>query len=236
LDLLYGVWFWLLFLLIVPPVAILVGVTPGLRLRRSIARLGARILAAVTGMHLRVEGLQHFKSGKGPWIVASNHASYLDAFVLMALLPPEFGYVAKRELEGNAFARMFLRSLGTVFVERFDAGQGVEETRKVVEVVRSGGSVAIFPEGTFVRAPGLLPFRMGTFVMAAQTGAPVVPVVIRGSRSKLRDEEWLPRRGGIEVLVLPPVRAEGSDWGAAVRLREVVRAEILAHAGEPDLG
>ena len=114
-----------------------------------------------------------------------------------AVLPPDFAFVAKRELEGHAIARIFLRRLGTVFVERFEPGQGEEEMRKVLEAVRGGDSVIIFPEGTFRRYPGLLPFRMGTFAVAVDAKVPVVPLTIRGTRSILRGGEILIRRGVI---------------------------------------
>ncbi|MFL6199423.1 MAG: AMP-binding protein [Thermoanaerobaculia bacterium] len=233
-DLLYAGWFWLVFALAALPVWIALAIMPGLPRRRRFARFLARSLAFLTGSPMKAEGLEHL-AGPGPRIVASNHASYLDAFVLSALLPPDLGYVVKRELGKKAFSRLPLERLGAVFVERFDAGQGAEETRKAAEAVRSGASLVIFPEGTFTRIPGLRPFRMGTFVVAAQTGAPVVPVAIRGTRSKLRGSEWFPRRGGVELSVHPPVRPDGSDWAAAVRLRDAVREQVLAACGEPDL-
>jgi 1-acyl-sn-glycerol-3-phosphate acyltransferase len=91
-----------------------------------------------------------------------------------------------------------------------------------------------YPEGTFVREAGLLPFRMGAFAVAAQAGVPVVPVVIRGTRSMLRDGSWFPRHVSISITIGKPVTPEGSDWAAAVKLRDVVRAEILRSCGEPD--
>ena len=90
--------------------------------------------------------------------------------------------------------------------------------------------------------PGLLPFRMGAFAAAVAADVPVLPVVIRGSRSALRDGSILLRPYPIRVEVLPaqaPRPAGGgeapSDWDAAVELRDRVRAEMLRHAGEPDL-
>ncbi|MES1245568.1 MAG: AMP-binding protein [Acidobacteriota bacterium] len=232
-DLLYAGWFWAVFVLAAPPVAAALLATPGQARRRRLARNVARGLAALTGTPVRVTGLGNL--GSSTVLVAANHASYLDAFVLTAALPPTVGFVAKRELEGNAFTRALLTRLGTVFVERFEAGQGEAETGKVAEALAGEGSLAIFPEGTFSRIPGLRPFRMGAFVAAARTGVPVVPVAIRGARSKLRGDGWFPRRGGIEVEAAPPVRPDGSDWAAAVRLRDAVRAGILARCGEPDL-
>lgn len=101
--------------------------------------------------------------------------------------------------------------------------------------LRAGHSPVFFPEGTFDRKPGLLPFRMGAFVVAAEAGVPVVPVVIRGTRSMLRSDQWFPRRGTISVTLCPPIQPDGNDWAAAIRLRDATRAEILRGCGEPDL-
>jgi 1-acyl-sn-glycerol-3-phosphate acyltransferase len=78
-------------------------------------------------------------------------------------------------------------------------------------------------------------FRSGAFLAAAQAGVPVVPVALRGVRSVLRDGTWYLRRGAVSVVVGVPIEPRGSDWSAAVDLRDRVRAEILKHCGEPDL-
>ena len=98
-----------------------------------------------------------------------------------------------------------------------------------------------FPEGTLMRAPGLLPFRLGAFDAAAAAQVPVVPVAIRGTRSILRDQSWFPRRGAIAVTVAPAIdpavisaEAGGDAWKAALKLRDLARERILRHCGEPD--
>ena len=103
------------------------------------------------------------------------------------------------------------------------------QKRKVGIVV---GSIR---KGSFSRMPGLLAFRMGAFVVAAEAGVPIVPVSIRGTRSILRAGHWFPRRGGITITISKPIMPEGKDWAAAIRLRDSARAEILRLCGEPDL-
>jgi 1-acyl-sn-glycerol-3-phosphate acyltransferase len=83
--------------------------------------------------------------------------------------------------------------------------------------------------------PGLLPFRLGAFLAAAQAGIPAVPVTIRGTRMILRCDQWFPRRGRISVKVGEPLFPDGNDFDAAVRLRDRCRAIILERSGEPDL-
>jgi 1-acyl-sn-glycerol-3-phosphate acyltransferase len=161
--------------------------------------------------------------------------------VLVAALPGSLGsagyfsFVAKRELLDSFVARTYLRRIGSDFVERFDAQRGVEDVKQVALSLQAGRSPMFFPEGTFTRKPGLMPFRMGAFMIAAEAGAPVVPVGIRGTRSILRDGNWLPRRGIVTVTIGKPIAPEGKGWAAAIRLRNAARAEILRRCGEPDL-
>jgi 1-acyl-sn-glycerol-3-phosphate acyltransferase len=233
-EVLYAGRFWLIVGLATLPVAVGVALLPKLTRRRRVARGAARQLAKLTSMPIRIDGLDNLRGG-GPLIVAANHASYLDAFALTAALPTEGAFLAKRELTQSFLARLLLERLGTLFVERFDAEKSVEDTQRALDAIRDGESLLFFPEGTFDRAPGLRPFRMGAFYVAAQARAPVVPVAIRGTRSMLRGDDWFPRRGAITVTVRPPISPEGTDLAAAVRLRDKVRKEILSYCGEPDL-
>jgi 1-acyl-sn-glycerol-3-phosphate acyltransferase len=229
----WAVWAWSLFALLTPPTWLAVVLLPGLARRRGAARHGARLLAAGTASPLRIQGLEGLPVG--PCVVACNHQSYLDAFLLTALLPPRFAFVAKGELGRRPFTRLPLLRLGAVLVDRFDAEKGTEDARRAAAAVAAGDSLAVFPEGTFFRAPGLLPFRLGAFVVAARSGVPVVPMVLRGSRSVLRAGQWLPRRGVIAATVGGPIAPAGSSWSDVLALRDATRTWMLAHAAEPDL-
>ena len=168
-------------------------------------------------------------------LLAVNHSSYLDPLVLSAVIRGPLSFVAKEELAGQRVAGPFLRRIGTLFVRRMDAKGGVEDTRKVLEASRSGERIVSFPEGTLTRMPGLLGFHVGSFLVAVEAGIPVVPIVISGTRSALRGGQWFPRPSNISVHIGKAVRAAGSDFRAAVRLRDAVRARMLALCGEPDL-
>jgi len=180
-----------------------------------------------------VAGLQHLAAA-GPMIGVANHASYVDAILLAAVLPACFTYVAKQELRRNPFLSLPLRRLGCAFVERFDSARGVEDTRELEQLARAGQSLVFFPEGTIRREPGLMAFRLGAFLSAARSGVPVLPITLVGTRSLLRDGQWRPRRGDLRVLIGKPVPATGSDWQAALQLRDAARSDILAKLGEPD--
>jgi len=233
-DLTYAVYAQIVFWLLAPPIWLLVALLPGASRRWAVMRQGARLLFRLGRIPLSVEGIEQL-----PWeqacVIVTNHASYLDGVMLVAALPIEFSFVAKAELDRQFIPRRFLRRIGAVFVERFDKQRGVADARRTVQTVQAGRSLVFFPEGTFTRMPGLLPFHMGAFVAAAEAGVPVVPVTIRGTRSLLRADSRFPRRGGVRVIVASRILPEGTDWAAAVTLRDAARAALLAHLGEPDL-
>ncbi|HEV8242213.1 MAG TPA: AMP-binding protein [Thermoanaerobaculia bacterium] len=232
-DVAWGTWAWILFLLLTPPAWLAVVLLPGRRLRRKAARAAARILVHGTGTPLRAAGLERLPTT--PCVVVCNHQSYVDAFLLTALLPSRFTYVVKSELRNHAFTRLPLQALGALFVERFDAEKSLEDARRTTEAATTGDSLVVFPEGTFRRAAGLLPFRLGAFTMAAHANLPVVPIALRGSRSLLRAEQWLPRRALVTATIGDPIAPTGAAFSDAVTLRDEARGWMLAHVNEPDL-
>ena len=131
----------------------------------------------------------------------------------------------------NAF---LLNRIGVQFVTR---GNRAGSRRDVLRVLRSaagGGSLAFFPEGTFEPQPGLLRFHTGAFAAAERAGAPVVPLVIRGTRRCLPPGSFLPHPGLIEVATLPAIEPRRGHPEGAALLRDAARAAILAALDEDE--
>ncbi|TRZ90509.1 MAG: acyl-phosphate glycerol 3-phosphate acyltransferase [Rhodocyclaceae bacterium] len=228
----YAAWAWGLFAVLTPWVWI--GVVIGRkRVGWHLARGAARLLLRLAGGGPRVSGMANLPL-HGPCVLVANHASYLDSVVLLAALPRLPVFVAKGELLGNFFARTFLAALDTEFVERFDARQGVADARRLAARVSAGDCLMFFPEGTFFRPPGLLPFRLGAFQAAVEAQAALLPVAITGTRKALPDGTWRPRRHPIAIIIDTPLRPSGTDWDASLALRDAARARLLQLTGEPD--
>lgn len=170
-----------------------------------------------------------------PVIFAPNHASYIDAIVMLAVLPAGTCFVGKSELLKTPFIRTFMRKLDYIAVDRVDASKGVEDTKEITDQLLQGHSVLIFPEGTFSYALGLRPFKVGAFKIAAETKTPICPIAMQGTRAILRGEEWLMKPHYIKVTVLDPIMPQGDDWQEISRLKNSVREEIAKHCGEPTL-
>ena len=233
-DRAYATYAHMVFWLLAVPSWLLIALLPGEGIRWTVMRHGARLLFRLCGVPLHVQGLDRWPHDRHCVIVA-NHASYLDGVVLVAVLPDRFAFVAKRELLENPVPRLFLRRIGAVFVERFDQARGVSDAQHAAQVLQAGRSLMVFAEGTFTRVPGLREFRMGAFVAAAESGVPVVPVAINGTRSILRSDSRFPHRGELRVVIGTPVEPAGEDWDAAVSLRNAVRDAVLKDLEEPDL-
>ncbi len=227
----YAAWWWCVVVLAGAFLFLTTPLLPGLARRWALVRGVSRAALWLVAIRLEVTGSWPKEKNV---VVVVNHASYLDAWVLAAVIPGEPVFIAKKELEQQFFAGPFLRRLGALFVDRSDPGGGVEDANKALEAAQAGRMLVFLPEGTFTRAPGLLPFRLGAFVIAARQNLKALPVTLTGTRSILRSDQWFPRRGVVSLRVGSLVSADGPDFPAAIRLRDRVRAEILANCGEPD--
>ena len=199
----------------------------------SVERWFIRLFFRLVGIRIDVEGLDNLPAD--PVVLVSNHASYLDPLILIAALPQSMLFVAKQEVLRAPVVATWIRKPGHLTVERGPAAHSGRDTARIEEALTRGRSVALFAEGTFTRARGLRPFRLGAFKAAAQAGCPVVPAAIVGSRTLLPDETWLPRRTRLRIVVRPAIRPQENSWPEMIRLRDAAFAEILAHCGEPRL-
>jgi acyl carrier protein len=234
-DVLYGAYVGAALLVVASLTWIVTALTPKPRWAWAIGGAAARAFFRLIGVTLAVRGLENLPRGAS--LLVANHASYLDGVVLIAAVPRPFRFVAKRELKSQFVAGIYLSRLGAEFVERYDTQQSVQDAGRLADLAASGTSLAFFPEGTFTRAAGLMPFHLGAFAAAARAGVPVLPVAIRGTRAMLRSGQWLPRRGTLVVTIAQPIpvpQGVDGDFRAAVMLRDTARSAILRDCGEPD--
>ena len=234
LNLMYATSAQLIFWMLAPILWLLVVLLPIQNWRWFLTHKVAKLLFYLCRIPIKVDGLDNLPKDQ-VCVFVSNHQSYLDGPVLLATLPSKVTFIAKEELENRFISRMFLKRLGAEFVERYDQRQGVASAQHAVQSALAGRSLFFFPEGTFTRSPGLLPFHMGAFTTASATNVAIVPISIQGTRSILRSDSWFPHRGIISVIVMRPIKPHGTDWAAAVELRDLSRTKILRYLGEPDL-
>lgn len=170
---------------------------------------------------------------EGPFVAVSNHASNLDPLILIAALDRPVAFTAKREMFAWPLVGAYTRRLGAIPVERGRPGARARAFRAAVRAAEAGRAIHVFPESTVSPGPGLLPFHLGAFRLAAELRLPVVPVAIAGSRLALPAGAFLPRPARIEVRVLQPIEPGDSAPGSLRELRDRVRRALAEELGEP---
>ena len=191
-----------------------------------------RLLFALAGCPITTVGRHDTRGGERAVYVA-NHASFLDPVLVMAVLDAPVRFAAKARLATFPFLGAVLRKGGHILIDKADLSQKIEGASAVLGSLRAGQSLFVFPEGTFVTASGLLPFRLGAFRAAVEAGCPVIPIAIRGTRSMFPAGTFLLRRGSIMVTIGPPMTPRGQEWTEIVRLRDEARVMIARESGEP---
>ncbi|MBH97052.1 MAG: hypothetical protein CMM56_01225 [Rhodospirillaceae bacterium] len=229
--LMYGIYVWFIFISLSIPVLILLILTPTRIGRRTVAHWSAKLLFFLIGTHVHLEGMKWLPKSNS--IVIANHASYLDGIILTAMLPPNFTFLIKQEMTNVPFAGYLLKRIGSEFVDRTKFTLRNKAARRLFKAAEKGESLAFFPEGTFIRQPGLQTFHMGAFRSAYRAKLPVVPIVISGSRKKLPANSWLCVPGSISVEILKPISPDSVL--SAQKLLQEARTAMLKSLKEPDL-
>ena len=240
LALLFAVYAWIIFTPSALMTWLAVVLSPSEILSWKILHLISRFLTFSMGIPVHVHGRENLPKQNQSCIFVCNHSSYLDHIMLLVAMPGKTSFIAKAELTKQFFAGTFLKRISVLFVERFDTKKGIDDAKRITEAVKTGISMLFYPEGTFTRMPGLLPFNMGAFLTSAETGTPIVPITIRGTRSILRPDSLFPRYYApvtvtIGKAIYPETNGDDDNWQIAVKLRNAARAMMLESTGEPDL-
>jgi 1-acyl-sn-glycerol-3-phosphate acyltransferase len=125
-----------------------------------------------------------------------------------------------------------MRGFGCVFVDRGRAERSAASVEILVDTIRNGKHLLIFPEGSISAQPGLRVFHLGAFETAASSNCPIVPVGIRGSRGVLSPGSFRSRPGHVKVSIGAPVMPAGNDFSDRVAMRDQVRDAIARLCGE----
>jgi 1-acyl-sn-glycerol-3-phosphate acyltransferase len=180
-----------------------------------------------------VEGLDRLPR-TGPVIVASNHLSFADSLVIPIVAPRKVVFLAKADyftgtgLRG-ALTRGWFNGIGMVPVDRDDTKAALASLDTALEVLARGEAFGIYPEGTRSRDGRLYRGRTGVGHLALTSGAPVVPVGLRGTENLQPVGSRLPRLARVTVRFGEPLRFDGRfDGVPAGRARRTVTDEVMA--------
>jgi len=162
--------------------ALLHGYTGALRVRKraELQHRGAKACLRALGIRLRV----HQPVPEGSFLLAANHISLVDGFLIAALTPCSF--TGRADVDSWPVIGWVTRTLGYLGVERERRTATASLVSAIRERLHEGVPVVVFPEGTTSRGPGLLPLKTGAFEAVAQTEFPVLPVYLYPTKMKGR--------------------------------------------------
>ncbi|HWX42896.1 MAG TPA: lysophospholipid acyltransferase family protein [Blastocatellia bacterium] len=196
------------------------------------ARWWCRLIAWTIGAHIHVHGEANVRADKN-YVYMANHSSLIDIPALFAYLPFQFRIMAKKELFYVPFMGWHLWTAGNFPVDRGDPRKTAHSLRRVVEGIKAGKSLAVFPEGTRSEDGRLQEFKAGAFKIALRAGVPIVPVAIRGTHELLPKHSLAPRPGRVDVIIGTPI--ETSGYGEK-QLRELIQQTRDAIAAQLEFG
>jgi fatty-acyl-CoA synthase len=168
-----------------------------------------------------------------PVIFCANHASYTDAWILLATLPAGTRFAGKKELFRTPILASIMKKLQVIPINRAEFSQSVDDLNKMKIALASGHSLLIFPEATFTYASGIRSFKTGAFQLAVDTHTSICPIAIQGTRNILRDGARMLSPQKVTVIACEEIQPAAEGWDEVVRLQTLVRKTISKACKEP---
>jgi len=209
--------------------AILFGLfKPYSKIVNGVIRLWARGILKVAGVKVRVFGAEKLHPDQ-PYIYMSNHQGDFDILAHVVSIPGTMRFIAKQELFRIPVFAQGMRAVGMIPIDRGNSIKARESLKEAAETLRNGVSVIIYPEGTRTLDGDILPFKKGGFILALESGLPIVPTVITGSLNIKPKGKFQVNPGTIEVHFLDPVDVSAYSLKTRNQLVKTVRDMIVQH-------
>ncbi|MBN1279292.1 MAG: 1-acyl-sn-glycerol-3-phosphate acyltransferase [Chlorobium sp.] len=163
-----------------------------------------RFAARIFGIDIEVTGEENYHAGES-YLVVSNHAGMADIPLILGAMKLNLRFVAKEELGRIPVFGWALKRSGYVMIKRGQNREALKSLLAAADVLRSGRSVHIFPEGTRSETGKLLPFKRGAFLVAKKGGSPLLPVTIIGSNLITPKKSLRISKGRVRMIIGEPI-------------------------------
>jgi 1-acyl-sn-glycerol-3-phosphate acyltransferase len=201
------------------------------------ARLWSFLILKTTGVRVRTHG-RLLPVTEASYVFASNHQSIYDIPILFWTVPQQLRIISKASLGNLPFIGWHLHRAGHLLVDRDNPGAGV--LKKMRRMIGQQASLIVFPEGTRSRDGRVGRFKGGVFLLAIESGLPIVPISVSGSRHVMRRGRVMTCPGTVDVTVHDPIPTEGltrDDARAlADRVRQIVAGPVVVDSSPAPVG
>ena len=195
---------------------------------RYIAATWGRLICWMTPVWVTVEGAENADPGR-TYVVACNHQSQYDIFLVYGWLKLDLKWVLKAELRKVPGVGIGCEKAGHIFVDRGNPDKARKSISDALERVGNGVGVLFFVEGTRSQDGRLRPFKKGAFRVATSQNLPVLPVTIIGTRDIQKPKSMMIFPGRVRMVIHPAIEVDGGEDAGNVRdLMEQTRAAITS--------
>jgi 1-acyl-sn-glycerol-3-phosphate acyltransferase len=185
------------------------------------------------GIFLKVKGKEHIIMDK-PFIICSNHSSFIDPATLYSIFPQHFIFTGKQEIEKWPLVRVFYTSGMNILVDRHSRIGAMKSFKRMIRVLENGFPLVILPEGTIpVNAPKLGEFKAGVTALAIQLQIPIIPVTQTTNWKRLQRSGLFTGKAGpgkAEVIIHAPIETKGMTKVDAekllIQLRNIINEPL----------
>ena len=164
------------------------------------------------GIFIRVKGQEHIIMNS-PFIICSNHSSFLDAATLYSIFPQHFVFTGKKEIENWPLFHIFYTSGMNILVDRHSRIGAMKSFKRMMGVLDNGYPLVILPEGTIsINAPKLGEFKSGVTALAIRQQIPIIPVTQTTNWRRLQRSGFMKGKaspGIAEVIIHSPIETKG---------------------------
>ncbi|HOO31799.1 MAG TPA: lysophospholipid acyltransferase family protein [Thermotogota bacterium] len=182
----------------------------------------ARICFTLFGIHPEIKDAEKIPMDEN-FIVVMNHQSFLDPMLLLGYLTPDIFLLAKEELEKIPFYKEAMQ-LFCITIDRNNPSKAVKSLRRILEFLKNGKKIGIFPEGTRSIDGSLGKFAEGSLKIAYKSKKKVIPVLIDGSGDAMPKGSWIVRPAKVTALVTDSVNAK--DFNTFEEYEEFIRCQM----------
>ncbi len=195
------------------------------------ARLIANTVLWLVGIKVDMTGdiesiRERSRNGEG-FCFVSNHTSMLDIIFMLGQMKVKIGFIAKKQLLFIPFINILIGTTHSLFMDRKNLKKSVASIRKAEKNIKKGYSMVIYPEGTRSKTGEIGTFKRGSFRLATESGADIVPITVKGLRDSLEDRKHFFQRRTCHVHVGNPIKPpKATDRDAVSQLVSQVENEI----------
>ena len=194
----------------------------------QIAHIWAKSIMTVSGVKVNISGFENINPEMS-YIYMCNHQSNFDILVLLAFLPVQFRWLAKAELFKIPIFGHGMRCAGYISIDRSNQASAFQSISEAARKIKNGVSVMIFPEGTRSQDGKIKSFKKGGFVLAVDSGVPVVPIVLKGTHAIMPKGNLRISPGPVEMEIQKPIATSDYSRESKENLMDLVKTVMHEH-------